>query len=198
MTQADAYELLVPAYIDYCVNVSPRTMAASIEEMSYLYAVCEQFRPRTVIDFGSGFSSYALRLYAGRTGGVSVLSVDDDAEWLERTAEFLAKRGQPTDGLMAWDEYQADPVPFDVGLYDLASGREREAGMPLVASMLRPGGRLIFDDAQHGEHQEAMRAAAATEGLVLVEGVRRHTIDSVARYAMAFDREIGRRRKWAA
>lgn len=158
---------LQDAYIEYVVNVSPDWMAMSFNAAQFLSELCEQHRPGVVADFGSGFSSFVLRRYAARYGA-QVWSVDDDPEWLSRTREFLGEYGLPVDRLNLWSEWvDSDGPALDVAFHDLGCGTIRESSMWPIADRMRPGGFLVFDDAQNDSHYNVMFDVAAAHGWAL-------------------------------
>jgi hypothetical protein len=53
-----------------------------------------------VLALGSGFSSYVLRRYAAQDNRGVVTSVDDSAEWLSVTKNFLLDHGLSTENLI--------------------------------------------------------------------------------------------------
>jgi hypothetical protein len=166
------------AYQTYVSDVSTPGMAASLETMALLLALCRAERVTSAIDLGSGFSSYVLRIWA-READCVVFSVDDDAGWLARSKKFLAEQGVPLGELCLWPT-----VPnrtFDLVFHDLASGIRREEAMTIA---LQASSRfVIFDDAQHRGHRAAMTAACAEVGARLYS-LRALTVDWMKRYAM--------------
>lgn len=173
---APFYDRLLPAYKYYCLNVSRRGMAMSIEACAYLWWLCEEVEAKSVADFGSGFSSYTLRCYAeGRD--VTVTSVDDNRHWLKATREFLTLQGMSPDGVH-WSETYKPDVVFDVLTWDFAGGETREAGMRPILDI---GNIVLFDDAQHATHHTCMANAARDAGFALLD-VYSQTIDEVGRY----------------
>lgn len=172
-------EALTGPYVDYCRTVSRRSMAISIETASLFAYVCSTKMARRVLDLGSGFTSFVARCVAE-----DAVSVDDSREWLDKTAGFLARYDTPADGLMMWDDWTADPgAPYDVVIHDFSAGEARESSMWDAASVLAPGGVLIFDDAQHEGHRKAMFEVACDRGLRLVD-VKQETEDEVHRFAL--------------
>ncbi len=160
---------LAEAYVEYAATVSPDWMAMSYAAALFLDRLCVDNEPEMVADFGSGFSSYVLRRYAKNTG-TQVISVDTDTGWLDATRHFLGDRDVSTEGLITWDEWldTRDSYPlFDVAFHDMASGDLREQAMTPIADRMRVGGVLVFDDAQHESHMQAMSAVAAAHGWVL-------------------------------
>lgn len=177
-------ELLIPSYVDYCQRVNSRGMALSIETGTFLYWACRDRDVRSAADLGSGWSSYVLRLYAAESGHTEVISVDDDAAWLERTAEFLHHHDMPADGLMTWEEFLAAPTSHDLICHDLAGGELRESAMAIAATRVRKGGVIVFDDAQHDSHRAKMLETIADFGMSSIDA-HDLTLDMIGRYAMA-------------
>ena len=155
---------LANAYIEYVATVSPDWMAMSFCAAGFLTWLCSDRKPRVVADFGSGFSSFVLRRYAARSGA-QVISVDDSAEWLDKTREFLERYDLATDGLMLWDDWATSDGPrLDLAFHDLASGDLRESSMWKIADRMRVGGLIVFDDAQHEGHMREMTAVGNAHG----------------------------------
>lgn len=177
------FERLWPNYREYCLTVSRRGMAASIETCAFVVWLCGQKKARRVADLGSGFSSFALREYAALTGGVHVSSVDDNKTWLKATANYLAGHGLSTDGLIHSEQWRTQDGLYDVIFYDFAGGAVREEWMPVAVSRLAPDGVIVFDDAQHPSHHLKMAEVSRAAGLALFD-IYQQTIDEVGRYAV--------------
>lgn len=185
---AAARSHLSPAYDPYVREVSSAAMAASLRTAAVLLWLCRRLRARRALDLGSGFSSYVLRAWLAESGAPGqVLSVDDSAEWLERTGRFLASQSQPATGLLDWGRFRLEASrlePFDVVFHDLAGGPLREEAMPIAfACVRRPSGVILLDDAHHAGHRRAMRRLARMNGFDLFS-LRRVTLDSSRRFAM--------------
>lgn len=174
------FDCLKPTYVDYCGNVSRRSMAASIETMTYLAYVCQRFRVRDACDLGSGYSSMVLRMF----GATRADSVDDSPEWLGRTGDFLEKCGFARDGLYGWKEWVLAGRSYDLIFVDYSSGLDREMAIRHAPTRLRRGGMLICDDAQHDSHRTVMGETAVEHGLAVLP-IRPLTLDEVGRYAAA-------------
>lgn len=185
MTLVDEFveirDRLLPAYIDYCHNVSPRTMAISLETATFAFWACQTRGVERPADLGSGFTSYMLRVYAADTDA-EVTSVDDSPEWLERTGEFLTRHNLPDDGLVLWPEFEAGDSTHDLIVHDFSKGEQRETAMKVAVDRLEPGGIVIFDDAQHQGHLTAMYDVCRDMELL---DIREPTLDAVGRFALA-------------
>jgi len=185
-TARTARSELDPAWRTYVTTVSTPVMAASVELSAFILAVARISRPRRIVDLGSGFTSYVVRRHARETGGVTVVTADDNAEWLERTRAFLASNGLATDGMLTWDELAASsPEPFDLVVHDLGSMAVREAALPRVLELTAPRGLLILDDIDHPKARRYHELAPeicrrAGRRFVLA---RTLTLDGYGRYA---------------
>jgi predicted O-methyltransferase YrrM len=180
-----ARRALFTAYEEYVTEVSTPGMAASLETSAYLDWLCRALRAESILDLGSGFSSYVVRRYAAETPcAVTVTSVDDDPEWLLKTEAFLRRHSVPVDGMTEWSAHVTTPSgPHDVVFHDLASGLVREDAMQFAVSQVRRGGAIIFDDAQHDGHRHRMYAEASSAGVKLYS-LRSLTLDTIKRWAL--------------
>lgn len=82
-------EMLEPAYIDYVTNYSTPTMAISLEAATSIGLLVEQLRPRSLLDLGSGYSTFVLALLAPHES--KIVSVDDSGQWLAASERFLTR-----------------------------------------------------------------------------------------------------------
>jgi predicted O-methyltransferase YrrM len=164
----------------YVAEVSDPVWAASLEASAFLLHLCRACRPRSVLELGSGFTSYVLRRHAAEAGGqVSVLSLDHDPEWLAKTAAFLGAYDLPADGLSPLRSLRADER-FDLVFNDLF-GPLRDDATREALRRLAPGGIFVVDDADRPEHRSALFAAG--RGLRF-HNVRRWTLDERGRWSL--------------
>ncbi len=87
---------ILPFYQDYVKNVSNPIMALSLELSVFLLLLCDFIKPKNILDFGSGFSSFIFRYYAAHyvnNQSTIIWSLDDSQEWLDKTSEFLIAQG---------------------------------------------------------------------------------------------------------
>lgn len=170
-------------YVDYCRNVSLRMMAINVETASLLWYECDRVQARTVCDLGSGFTSYVLRRYAADAGyPVTVTSVDDEPEWLDKSAAFIRRHRLSSAGMSTYDDWATYADTFDVIIHDFNSGDTRNRTMWEVAARVNPGGTVIFDDMQNEGHRNEMTEVATAYGWPLVD-VHDATTDETHRYA---------------
>ena len=139
---------LQPFYDDYTSTVSPAIITISLELAACLTMLCQLFRPRTILDLGSGFSSFVFRHYVPDAGiKPTVYSVDESPEWLETTRRFLSKNNLSEENLALWKLFRQKRYrPFDFIFYDLGSLPVRKKLLPQVLPLCRPGGAIVLDD----------------------------------------------------
>jgi predicted O-methyltransferase YrrM len=154
---------LLPVYRAYTRHISPGPIAISLELAVFLYVVCEATGPNTILDLGSGFSSYVFRSYAKSKNEEQTpltFSVDQSPEWLNQTRRFLQFHECDCHHLWTWDELvRHDNPPFDLVLLDIGDLETRQRTMTRVLDMCRPGGMLVIDDM----HVPGYRRALASE-----------------------------------
>lgn len=140
------------AYTEYTGRVSTPDMAISIETAAFLLVLCEHLQPISILDLGSGFSSFVFRSYAAM-GPVTVRTIDDDPRWLERTTEFLSAHGLQTKDMAIWDDvaFKSDD-PFDLIFYDLGGMGMRARELPILLQRIGQKTVLVLDDMHKEEY----------------------------------------------
>ena len=167
----------------YVSDVSAPDHATSPGTAGYLVRVCDVLQPRRILDMGSGLSSALFRRWAQRNNlEVTVDSFDTDPEWLVKTRDFLVNEGLPVDGLAMWPADVA-AGSYDLVFHDLAGGELRNSTAEIAARAVRPGGIVIFDDAQHPGHRATFERVAAATGIVL-HSMRDPLSDAIDRWPM--------------
>jgi predicted O-methyltransferase YrrM len=180
---------LEPAYHKYVREISTPEMAVSLETSQFLYILAKAIRARRILDLGSGFSSYALRLYSmDARSDITVYSVDDNEKWLARTIEFLRLSKIREDNLLDWYSFQhLPPLCFDLIFHDLGNMALRAQALPFVISLLDTKGILVLDDMHktgagpEGGYPEVAHKAVRQAGLALFSA-RQFTLDRYKRF----------------
>lgn len=140
-------ESLKEDYDYYVTQVSIPDMAVSLELAVLLQLLCESLAPKRILDLGSGFSSYVFRKYASVAQGCEILSVDDDAEWLEASRNYLKLKGVDASNCITWKEFQETPTDkFDLILHDLGKVPFRQKAFDEVVARLDKNGIILLDD----------------------------------------------------
>jgi predicted O-methyltransferase YrrM len=168
----------------YVHGVSAHDMAASPGTVAYLYRLCDYMQPQRILDLGSGLSSAVFRKWATERNADCVIdTLDDNAEWLGKTADFLDHNELPTDGLSMYDAWLPQVDAYDIVFHDFAGGAIRNELAEVAAKAVRPGGAIVFDDAHFEEHILAFERVSATNGISLYS-LAKWTYDAIGRYSL--------------
>lgn len=137
------------AYEDYVTNFSNKSEPIRPEGIKNILRFCFLFKPKKLIDFGSGFSSYIFRLYKSKFNPSSVVfSVDDNKEWLSVTRDFLKKYECDSENLFLFSNFiKKVDSKFDLILNDFSSRWPvRQISMKLCYNLISENGVLLLDD----------------------------------------------------
>jgi hypothetical protein len=198
--QTDRDRAIQSQFETYTTTISTPVAAVSLELARFLVAALHKLQPRVAVDLGSGFSSYLLRNYAAQCGHPCVVySCDDDAHWLQRTADFLTEKKLSSDNLLLWDDFcqhHAHIVP-DILLHDMGNSVRRISELPRVLDWCSKGCVAILDDMQKPAVREAALAGIKQRNLVAYD-LSLATYDSYNRFSwMVFsqdkERELARK-----
>jgi SAM-dependent methyltransferase len=176
---------LAPIHKDYCARVGHPVHAASIELAALVLALCERRDVKRVVDLGSGFTSRVLRDWA-RGRDVTVHSVDDSAEWLEKTRGYLAETGLDDARLHHWEAFAAGDFAgtFDLVVHDLGFMDTRYRVIETAVGLARPGGLVLLDDMHKPEFRDQALAWVEAQGLTAYS-LKTLTRDHLTRFAYA-------------
>lgn len=171
-------------YREYVTDVSAPVWAVSPQTAALIHALCILLKPRTVLDLGSGFSSFVFRRYSRvASDPCTVHSVDDDPRWLERTREYLTTHNLPTDGIFLWPAFQARVAAhYDLVLHDMGRMTVRLETLPRVLDFIAPDGLLVLDDLHKPEYASAAIEHCRRAGFEIC-ALRTTTLDLIGRYA---------------
>jgi hypothetical protein len=142
-------DMITPYYRDYVSSVSSEIMAASFELSLFLLTFSKFTRPARILDFGSGFSSFILRLYSFKITGEKpqIWTVDDSPEWLAKTSNFLKKHNIAPRTLCSMEETRnLRKNSFDLIFYDFGAFDIRISTLDFALSLLSKKGNMIIDD----------------------------------------------------
>ncbi|HNT51727.1 MAG TPA: hypothetical protein PKK67_14135 [Cyclobacteriaceae bacterium] len=185
-TEIDRASKILKPYHDYYItHVSRADMAMSLELAAFVYALCVKKELKNLLDLGSGFSSFVYRLYASTHSGVQVVSVDDDAQWLEKTRMYLRDQNLSDTRLITLEQFLAEPVSgFDCVLHDLNFVEVRINYLPQVVAATAHAGVLILDDVHKPDYLYQVLKKLKQEP-VAVYNLKPVTLDSFNRFALA-------------
>ncbi len=187
-TVAASHRLFAELYEEYVTSISSPAWAVSLQTAALLHAVCMLLKPRTVLDLGSGFSSFAFRRYArDATASCIVHSVDEDAQWLGRTRGFLAAHNLQTDGMFLWTAFEEGAARYDLILHDMGRMKLRLEALPRALALSARDGLLVLDDMHRPEYAMGVVEHCHRAGFDLCS-LRAFTLDRFGRYAYAATR----------
>lgn len=177
-------KVLEPYFQEYLATVSVANMAASLELSAAILSVLQLGGYKRLADLGSGFTSFVLRYYAKANPGVQVVSVDDSAEWLEKTRAFLMKHNLGDSNMLMLEDFvNGKPTGFDCIVHDMNYVEVRINYVDGLFASLTPNGILILDDMHKPDYRhEIMRKTI--NGPFRVYTIRPLTNDSFGRYSM--------------
>jgi hypothetical protein len=175
---------------EYITVVSKGSMAASWEFVSLLVRLLSTGAFGSVVDIGSGFTSYTTRYWRQHANAsLKVASVDDSSAWLEKTRAYLIHKGLPGDQLFLEQNYiengsrpRADLLIYDYSLFD-----QRTLFLPQIEHFISPGSIILFDDYQlrpdTARYHSALDKWVFEHSLQLVD-LKPQTLDKHGRYAV--------------
>ena len=168
----------------YIRNISTPQMAMSCEAALDLFGLMDDHRPRALVDFGSGFSSFVLRWYAREIDPRAlVCSVDDDVQWLGKTRDFLRYEGLNLDLMFTLDEFLSSNYRdgFDLVFYDLGNLGTRISNLPVALDALAFRGTIVFDDMHKPTLAQAVREELRERNWSLISR-KKETLDKFGRF----------------
>lgn len=174
-------ETLRPLHDKYVSDVSTPVMAVSLVTAGVLLALCERLLPRRILDLGSGFSTAVFaRWSVDRV--TSLVSYDDDEDWLARTAGYLQTQSLAVPDLRKLRHGASLPGDNDLVFLDAGLPPERIGLFASAAASLSPNGVLVIDDVNQHPFGAQVRVGALPNGLKLFS-LRRQTLDAFGRFS---------------
>ena len=169
-------------YDYYINNESMDGMPISVETAKFMYYLCNQCKFKTLMDRGSGFSSFILRLYASEQDfPVDVFSIDTDPDWIEKTKAYLDLRNLNTDNFYIWDDFYRNrkDIRFDFILED-AKFELRITTYNQFIKLINADGVILWDDANHNSHKPIILSCAKELGFKVID-IKNLTVDKFGR-----------------
>ncbi len=169
-------------YEIYIRDISTPEMAISFRTAVFLLLFCEGLKPKSILDLGSGFSSFVLRSYASVKHHVNILSVDDSREWLRHTQKFLVRFNLSTDRLILWEDFEKLPhVSYDFIFYDLGRMDLRKKSLNIVLKIGK-GGIIVLDDMHKATYAEYVHNHLSHYSYLYLD-LQAFTLDKFGRYS---------------
>lgn len=195
---------LKPYYNEYTSEVSPDDWAISLELATFLQIFCDITKPKSILDLGSGFSSFVFRRYQATAHIKPVVwTCDDSQKWLKKTRTFLAKHNLSSENLTTLNSFleflsttgdvknklQSELKNFDLILHDLGSMESRAGRLERLERLLTvliplssPNGIIILDDIHKPNYLKAVIQLSKHLNCRLYN-LRFYTLDSYGRHS---------------
>lgn len=178
---------ITEAYKDYTSKVSSEEYAISINTALYLYFLCEKFKPRRILERGSGFSSFVFGYYKKNYPDVQVDTVDTEEKWLNKTLAFLDDYyGIEVDNAYLWEDFQDSDDIYDF-IFEDTRTELRKQTVDKVFDMMSEDGIIVFDDANRHDYLKDKAMEYDTRYFSL----KKYTYDKFGRFtALCTDMDI--------
>lgn len=171
-------------YRFYVENVSTPGYAISLQLSRYLICLMDNLKPNRILDLGSGFSSYILRLK-----GAEVWSIDTDKKWLEKTKRFLKRFNMFNGHFLLLNDLDFSARQYDLVFLDTTPHIDRYKLFNSIKQCCT--GVVIFDDTHpkpaYKGYTEKIEKSFKTWK---IKNLSRETMDEFGRYAYAAFRGV--------
>jgi len=144
-------------YREYINETSNAVMTISYELSNYIWKYITKKQPRTILDLGSGFSSFIFRFYQKEysTEETIVVTVDTQKKWLNKTEKFLKDKDLSIENLYTYREFkELSFEPFDYVLFDLGPTDKRHNYLDMVFKYKKENCPLIIDDVHNKAYKD--------------------------------------------
>lgn len=136
-------DLLILDWEDYFANISESVV--SIHYCICLLCLCERYEPKSVIDLGSGFTSYALRRYReAYDKDLEIHTVDSDPYWLSNSCSYCQEKSLSDEYFYLWKEFKDEKIRADLVSIDIDSSGARKGYFREAFEMARK--HALLDD----------------------------------------------------
>jgi predicted O-methyltransferase YrrM len=125
-------------------------------------------------------------MYASSAPSATVVSVDDDEEWLKRTSRFLTDRSMSGGELIAWEDFKRrSEAPFDFVFHDLGCMETRRKELRFILDLATKRTGIVILDDMHKPHYATFVRLVLTAYRHKYCTLRPYTVDQFGRYADA-------------
>ena len=177
--------IIKEAYTDYVNSISSEDMALSLSTAAFCKTEIEKIKPKSILDLGSGFSSYVFRSYSEKNE-CSVTSVDTSETWLQRTTQYLQRNRLNIDNLISWDDFinLSKDKKFDFILHDIGDieMKLRTESLPLITKAVNASGMILLDDMHKTRFRPYAYKCMKTYGFKIYSA-RKYTLDTYGRFS---------------
>ncbi|MBI2258839.1 MAG: methyltransferase domain-containing protein [Flavobacteriia bacterium] len=181
----DLFKKIEQKHKIYIKTISSPEMAMSFELAKFIFSYCLIKKPKKVADLGSGFSSFLFRFYKKEVNNeLEIYSIDDSADWLIKTKDYLIENGLNIDNLITLTDFIDLKLKneFDVVLLDLNFVEVRKNYIGFSFDLLKENGFLIIDDVHKVEFLRDVKAFFSSNSRKLIN-LKKQTYDNFLRFS---------------
>lgn len=167
-------------YSIYISTVSSKQATADIDIIKFMMEKINEYKPATVADMGSGFSSAVLSTYEHG----SVDSVDDNYDWLDKTKAFLNEHDlhKEDQKIIHFVDFRLKKKKYDFVFYDIGMTRPTriEHMEETTTQNVNEGGYILYDDLHKGDLRQRLDRVKTVANLHFISKTK---IDEYGRFA---------------
>ncbi|MGM0588335.1 MAG: hypothetical protein ACQETE_07980 [Bacteroidota bacterium] len=170
-------------YQEYISTVSTPDMAVSMEAVTFVINLVNSQKCESVLDLGTGFSSFAFRK-SFRSRSIKIDSFDDNREWLQKSIDFSDIKGVGKKNFFHFDDFEQKALAeYDLVFHDLGRMDVRKKSLNNIINHAKKGsGYLFLDDMHKKDYANHVDQIMRNINYSSID-VKSYTIDSYGRYA---------------
>lgn len=173
-----ARDLLRIVHDRYVRSVSSNGMALSLETSALVWVLCDSALPQSILDMGSGFSSFVVRKWVQERGRSTIVwTVDDDVVWLDKSKLFCERESVGTSNFEPWSSFKERQEKFDLVIYDLGRMSVRFENIGRALDFKATNGAIVIDDMHKFNYHNEVIRILAERSLTGID-MREATLDS--------------------
>lgn len=181
-------------YIRYVTTISSPDMATSFEQCSLLVYFLRNFEIKSILDTGSGISSYFIRREL-KNKNFNVTTFETNEMWLQKTKNYLNENNLNSENIFYWNDVKNNYIlsGYDFIYHDLGCIEERIEYLPNIVSRLSETGKIMLDDL-HFNVKPSCNLREVVYNFFRADNweeqdIKNESIDSYGRYATIFKRK---------
>jgi len=154
----------------------------SLRAARFLYSICQISKPTSILDVGSGFSSYVFRKFK-QTNDVEVYSLANNEEQRIKSTRFSESCNISFENFIKWKDVYNLKKPFDIVFLDMGDAEKREGVLKvLIKNNINENTIFILNDMHIKELGEFTNRNFNDNTKHTRFGVKELTVDEYGRF----------------
>lgn len=146
----------------YISEISAPLISISYKQAQFLLRLVASLSPESILDLGSGFSTYIFALYNKciSANKVNIVSVDESSFWLKATTDFLAQKHLNVDRVTTYEEYLENNIKGKYEFYFVDIGGF-ELHLEIIESLLQNSNHdyfIVVDDFHVPNYRSSLKS----------------------------------------